>query len=141
MFRLLAQSDAFQTKFDAVKNYKEFASSDYRLLVILAGLIVIVMLSLWLLKRVRRTEPDAPPISIFDKAAADLGLTIMDRWLLIRIAKQQKLLTPLTLLASAQTLGHHANAFIRSQPRWRRDSVAQRVNRIGAKLFDTVQTA
>lgn len=141
MLRLLAQTSNFQSKFDAVKNYKDHAPFDYRLFVILAGSIIIVLLTLWLLKRVRRTEPDAPPLSVFDKAAADLGLTIMDRWLLIRIAKQQKLLTPLTLLASAQTLGHHANAFIRSQPRWRRESVSHRVNRIGVKLFDTVQTA
>ncbi len=140
MLRLLAQSKDVFSRFDGVKNYKDHAPFDYRLLVILLGTIVIVTLTLWLVRRVRRKEPDAPPLSVFDKAAAELGLTIMDRWLMVRIAKQQKLRTPLTLLASSQTLAQHANDFIRAQPRWRRASVAQRVNRIAEKLFAAVPT-
>lgn len=141
MLSLLAQVDKFHQRIDAVKNYKDHAPFDYRLLVILAGVAIIVSLSIWLMKRVRRTAPDAPPMSVFDEAAANLGLSITERWLLVRIAKQQKLPTPLTLLASSQTLAHHANAFIKSQPRWRKDSVTQRVNGIFTKLFDPAKAA
>lgn len=54
------------------------------------------------------------PVSIFRHVIRDWGLARSEVSLLIRIARQQQLPSPLTLVLSAATLDHHVRAYAKS---------------------------
>lgn len=58
------------------------------------------------------------PLWIYRRIATDLHLTIKQQWRLYRIARQQQLTSPLTLLLSPATFTHHTSAYLSQvQPR------------------------
>ncbi len=58
----------------------------------------------------RRLRVRLSPLWAFDRAARQMGLRPVDRWVLWRAAKTEGLTSPLTLLVCAATLEHHAES-------------------------------
>ena len=52
------------------------------------------------------------PLWIYRRIAIDLGLSGAQQWRLYRVARQQHLTSPLTLLLSPATFTHHTTAYI-----------------------------
>lgn len=83
----------------------------------------------------RRHERSAP-LGIFHRIAAQMGLTLRQEWLLVKIARHQSIPTPLTLLLSGSTFAHHAKPFIEAASRRRRRAITAKVQVIAVRLFD-----
>ncbi len=98
---------------------------------ILIGFLIALKLFLWYRKKDRPTGP----MIIFYQICKQVGLSLQSQWLLIRIAKQQSLSTPLTLLVCHATLSSHAQAYAQSLPVTRRGDVLMQVVGIQYKLF------
>src|SRR5690606_27778682 len=96
------------------KQISEHAGNDATLstgwVVLAVGLFLALVgaLSLRHWWRTRRERPT--PVLTFMALARQLGLSLSDQWLLIRLSMRQKLPTPITLVLSPGTLRHHARA-------------------------------
>ena len=99
---------------------------------------LIGLLWLWRYHRQRHLRPR--PWATFNQVASAMGIGAADQWLLIRIAWQQSLPTPLTLMLSHSTLHHYAHRYAASLNNARRRSVLDRASAIEHFMFDT-QTA
>ncbi|MEM9883679.1 MAG: hypothetical protein AAF800_12265 [Planctomycetota bacterium] len=75
----------------------------------LLTLLSVISLLGWL--RQQRVRPHR--LVVFNRVGRDLGLTLTDRWLLWRIARDAGLPTPLALLLTPGTLGRHARDHLR----------------------------
>ncbi len=100
------------------------------------SVLLAVLGGLWLW-RWHKTRHERPrPFATFNHAADQMGLSLSDQWLLTRIARQQKLPTPLTLMLAAGTLQHHGEQYIQTvKPTGRRKSIATRIAAIHWLLF------
>ncbi|MCC6681179.1 MAG: hypothetical protein IT445_09805 [Phycisphaeraceae bacterium] len=100
-----------------------------------AGLVlmVVAVLSFRHWWRTRHERPT--PLLTFLSLAEKLGLTRGEQWLLIRVASQQKLSSPIALLLSAGTLAAHGRAFAGRYSTTRSKMLMQRVRNISDKLF------
>ena len=54
--------------------------------------------------------------TVFTALADELGLSIRQQWLLVRVAQQQALPTALALLLSADTYTHHSRKYVQHLP-------------------------
>lgn len=73
------------------------------------------------------------PRRIYRQVIGDFGFTHSEKRLLVRIARQQQLPTPLTLLLSATTFEHHVGDYARAtdpRPRAKFDARVERVREI-----------
>ena len=75
------------------------------------------------------------PVQIFNDVVEGLGLTLADRWLLIRIAHQQALPSPLTLVLSESTFGYHFEQYAQAVGVKRAAKIQRRVDRIKRVIF------
>ena len=104
--------------------------------IIVAGGLLLIALGVVLLVRWwRQRHLRSRPWAVFHAVASTAGLTLLDRWLLMRIAHQQRLPTPLTLLLSGRTLRLHARAYVEHLPPFRRAPVMQRIASIRRDVF------
>ncbi|MFW6059711.1 MAG: hypothetical protein ACODAQ_05985 [Phycisphaeraceae bacterium] len=110
-------------------------------LIVAAGLLLLVLGAVMVMRRWRMRHLQSHPMLVFHQVAATAGLNWWDRWLLIRIARQQALPTPLTLLLSGRTLRVHGRAYVEAQPPWRRAPVLQRIASIRRSLFGRMGAA
>lgn len=103
------------------------------------GVLVVLLGIVALRKRLiqARERPRAP--RVFRHVAAALGLTLSERRLLVRIARQQALPSPIALLCSPATLAFHADQYGRTVPTRRRAWVRRRVAILRRALFDDAQ--
>ena len=84
---------------------------------------IVGLLWLWRWGSARRHQ--LTPMRIFHQVLAGLGLTQSDKGLVVRIARQQSLITPLTLVLSEGTFEHHLNQYAQSvRPRRRAKDLA-----------------
>jgi len=110
--------------------------------ILFAGGLLLTALGVWLLIRWwRKRHSRSRPWAVFLEVAQVAGLSVSDRWLLVRIARQQALPTPLTLLLSGRTLRLHAREFAAAQPPWRRAALMQRVASIRRDVFGDMGAA
>lgn len=85
----------------------------------------------------RRSAERSRPIGLFLQVAEALGINWQDRWLLMRIARQQKLPSALTLLLSKSTMLIHAQGYAASFGERRRERVLQQVAHIASLVFES----
>jgi hypothetical protein len=95
------------------------------------GTIALIHAWRWIQKRRRAPAP----VRVFHRISDELGLTWKDQLLLIRIAHQQVLPSPLALLLSPRTLDHHGSSYVESLTDRQRDKAASRVQSIHQRLF------
>ncbi|MEX0777105.1 MAG: hypothetical protein WD042_15480 [Phycisphaeraceae bacterium] len=81
---------------------------------VICAVVLAVLLGLGVRRWWGQQQGQAAPLRTFSHIAGDLGLTWVEQWLLWRIARQQQLPTPLTLLISPATLDHHAGRYVQS---------------------------
>jgi hypothetical protein len=97
--------------------------------------VVLLVLALWMWKRHRGEDAPSRPMAVFRRVAGKVALSIGEQVLLTRIARQQKLPTPLTLLLSSGTLQHHGQRYAESLPESQRRNALARIARVGRKVF------
>ena len=92
---------------------------------------------IWLGWRNRTIHPsaDRTPLRIFNDLARQFHLSLIDRWLLIRIAQVQGLPNPITLLISPRTMRHHAEAYSQSFSSRRRRHLLRKVASLRRVVF------
>ncbi len=122
-----------------------FASDESAMTLLMVFVIALFLAMAWFYWRNRTLyEPAAaasgtgepgPSLQLFRDLSRELSLTLRDRWLLIRIARQQSLPTPLTLFVSPRTLRHHAVAYAQSLPAYRRRRLIARVATLRRQVF------
>lgn len=101
---------------------------------LLAGLAVVgvirVGLAAWK-PLMRRAEP----VTLFNRAAAELGVGLFDRWLLWRMARQTGLRSALTLLLSRTTLDHFTARYTQDMAEHRAAHIRARIASLRGDLF------
>lgn len=101
--------------------------------VVLLGLLLCIAV----FQKLQHPAKHTRPLLTFHRFARQLGLSWMDQWLLWRIAHQQHLPSPLTLILSPLTLRHHAAVFLSdleiSRPR--RSAIMLRVAAMRRAMF------
>ncbi len=120
---------------EASKHWGSDAVTPVHWIVIAAGILLTFLGLLLVVRWWHRRHLRSHPWGVFHHVAGAVGLSWSDRWLLMRIARQQKLPTPLTLVLSGRTLRMHGRAFAAVQPPWRRAVIMQRVASIRRDLF------
>jgi hypothetical protein len=103
--------------------------------VVVMSIIVFAMAVLRIIKWRRSRNRIDGPLLVFHQIAKQLELDITTQWLLIRVAQQQNLPTPLTLLICDSTFAHHAKAYVKSLPAQRQPTVLEQLSRTHQHLF------
>ena len=103
--------------------------------VVAMSVIILVMLVLRIIKWRNSRNREDGPLLVFHQIARQLELDITTQWLLIRVAQQQNLPTPLTLLICDSTFSHHAKAYVKSLPAQRQQSVLNQLSKTHQHLF------
>jgi hypothetical protein len=107
----------------------------FPMLLILACVLAAVASGLWLWERHKHRHLRSTPLRTFHHAAQTVGLGLSDQWLLARIARSERLISPLTLLLSSATLDHHARRYLDTLSPRRRGRFQARIDQIGGMLF------
>ena len=100
----------------------------------LVVLLVLALTGMWLWERYKKTREQSTPFRVFRRIARELGLGLSDQLFLARIAHQQRLPSPLTLIFSHATLDHPARLYAAGLVEFRRAGVLDRVARIRDRL-------
>ena len=123
----------FKDAFDPVDNTFPATS----VLLIFLGLMLLLA-SIWGWRWHQRRHLRSEPMIVFHQLAGQMGLSLRQQWLLVRIAHRQALPTPLTLMLSSATLRHHAGRFAQALAPSRRPALQAKVDVIARLLFDQV---
>jgi len=104
---------------------------------LLVFFLALVGAMLWLAWRNRtlHAPADATPLRLFNDLARELHLSLMQRWLLIRIARAQNLPSAITLLVSPHTLRHHAAAYSKSLSNRKRTRTLKQIATLRRSVF------
>ncbi|MEM1444440.1 MAG: hypothetical protein AAGF84_00135 [Planctomycetota bacterium] len=107
----------------------------WSVLVLAAGLLITIAVGISLHRRLTGKPGDPAPGEAFVTHARHIGLTWRQILLLIRIARNAKLPTPLTLLVAAGPLYHHGRQFAAGYSMARRDRIHRAISAIHRKAF------
>ena len=109
-------------------------------IMVAAGLLLLLISSLSLYRLWRTRDQRSTPLLVFHRLAKQFGLSLRDQWLLYRIARQQTLPTPLTLMLARDTLEHHARAYAQGHTSARAQTLSQHIDTIAHTLFGDAPT-
>ena len=99
-----------------------------------AASLCLLLLFLILMRYYKDLRRRYRPMSLFMQVSKSLGLGLLDRLWLIRVARQQGLISPLVLLMSPATLDHHAERFMASLSSSEARHMARRLQMIRSRL-------
>jgi hypothetical protein len=105
-------------------------------LLIAAGGIIVLLCGLSIANWWKHRGEHSHPLLVFSTTAQLVGLSYRNQWTLLRLAHQQSLTSPLTLMLSPDTFDHHAKTYLDSRPGWRQEPVRRQLSTIRATLFD-----
>ncbi|MEM1355475.1 MAG: hypothetical protein AAGC44_08785 [Planctomycetota bacterium] len=118
---------------------ENFVSNRYDLpwdvVVVGIGAVLAAIAAVSLYRWWQRRNEDPSPLVIFSAIARKAGLSWGERYLLWRIARRQKLDTPIALLLARGTLRHHAAAYAKHLSPAGRDRVRSRIDSLSQRLF------
>lgn len=97
---------------------------------ILAAIAAVSLYRWW-----QNRNDDPTPLVLFSAIARKAGLSWGERLLLWRIARRQKLDSPIALLLARGTLRHHANLFAQHLSPRGRDRLTYRIEKLSERLF------
>lgn len=97
---------------------------------ILAAIAAVSLYRWW-----QRRNDDPTPLVLFSAIARKAGLSWGERLLLWRIARNQKLETPIALLLARGTLRHHAAGFAHKLSPHGRQRLQHKIDRLCERLF------
>ncbi len=95
----------------------------------------LLLVAVWGWRHKKQRHLRSTPMSVFHRVATQLDIDLTMQWLLVRIARQQALPSPLVLLMSGTTLNHHADRFADQLPARKRTVVLARIKVLGRILF------
>ena len=101
---------------------------------IASGLVIVVISTISWYRRHKTRHLRSHPSAVFRRAAREARLSFSQQMLLWRIARQQALPTPLTLLLSATTLRHHASAYASTKSKEAEQMVLAHVEEIRNRM-------
>ncbi len=104
-------------------------------IMIAAGLLLIVMAGMGLHRFWRTRDQRSAPLLVFHRLARRLGVGLRGQWLMYRIARQQALPTPITLMLCPATFRHHAGAYIATAGPQRGPALRRRADALATELF------
>jgi hypothetical protein len=110
-------------------------------LLLLGGVLLAVVTAMWWWERRRSRHLRSHPHKLFEQVAREAGLSWYDRWLLTRMARQQRLPSALTLLLCPATLAHHAQQYALARAPGRRARIAARATGIARTVFAEKEVA
>ena len=99
------------------------------------AVVLVILLIVKLVERMRNKDRKDGPLLVFHQVAKQLGVDISTQWLLIRVAQQQNLPTPLTLLICGSTFVHHSKAYVKSLPAHRQKLLLAQLSKTHQRLF------
>ncbi len=97
-----------------------------------------VMMLYW--RRRRMQKPKQAPGKLLSQVVEGFGLTSADIRLLVRVAHQQELPSPITLLLSEATFDHHIHQHVESGHTRAKKRIQSRLDRIRQILFGQRRT-
>ncbi|MFA9477693.1 hypothetical protein ACERK3_05225 [Phycisphaerales bacterium AB-hyl4] len=110
--------------------------------VILSGSVLLFILAIvWVWNWWKQRNEQPRPWWVFYRTASHMGLTLREQWLLVRIARHERLPSPLTLMLSRRTLGHHARQYLARRSQHRRAAIIRRLLAIRSALFDSLESS
>lgn len=113
--------------------FDELMSVESILIVLLV--LGLAIAGLWLWQAWRRRHLGSAPLLSFHRIAVQAGLSLADQWVLVRIARNRRLHSPLTLMLCNSTLTDHADRYLATLTAPRRAVAARRLRRIEQQLF------
>lgn len=106
-----------------------------RSLLIMLGGVLLIFICL-AIRQWYRDRPKEPGSSVlFRRIARQVGLGWLDQWLLLQIARANRLPSPLTLLVARGTFLHYAHQYAEAVSGWRKPMVAARASRILGRVY------
>ena len=136
---ILQQSTQSQAeKFNEIsKHFKSFGASEDSTAILLGTVAVLCLLLLILMftRYLRETRRRYRPMGVFMKVGKSMGLGLLDRLWLVRVAKREGLVSPLTLLMSPATLSHHTNRYLKRLSTSEASHMSYRLRMIQDQLF------
>lgn len=99
------------------------------LAVLIAGIAII--------RQIHLQRLHSHPLRTFRLVASNLGLTLSDQWLLVRVAGRSKLKSPITLLLSPTTFTHHASVFVTPLTGAKRERVQHSLDDLRRRVFES----
>lgn len=117
------------------KNFSSDGLISTHWLLIAAGAVLLLLSCISIARWWKHRDQHSHPLLVFFGTARLAGLGITDRWVLVRIARQQSLSSPLTLMLSPATFDHHVKAFLASCPGWQRERTQRRAHTIRQTLY------
>lgn len=137
MLLILAQTRE-RADLEAISQYVTSGEMDWPWHWLLIGVgFLLALFSIMSLIRLHRSGAwQRQTLLLAYQVAQQIGLRLRDMWLLYRIARQQQLPSPLTLMFSADTLEHHARDFTRGHPPGRQKRIMRQVERIQRVIFE-----
>ena len=141
---LLAQADSaapgvVRDKADILKDISGNLTSDGLItthwLFIAAGIVFVLLSTVSIVQWWKHRHEHSHPWLIFMSTARFAGLGFREQWTLFRIAHQQKISSPLTLMLSPGTFDHHVKAHLDTCPGWRREARRRTSQSIRDHLF------
>ena len=103
--------------------------------VVAISFILLIVLTVKLVQWRKAKNRQDGPLLVFNQVARKLGLDISSQWVLIRMAQQQNLPTPLTLLICDSTFSYHAKSYVKSFPPNRQKSILNQLKTVHHHLF------
>ena len=144
MLYLLAQSDSLgwkdsprlHTMSDAIKNHWSGAQMPPTIFIVIAIVLLMMLAVVWYWKWQNTRYLRSEPILTFRYIAKEVGLTMREQVLLIRIAHRLGLASPLTLILSQGTLEHHVELYARQKHPMRQKQVYSQAKKLSKRLFE-----
>lgn len=117
------------------EHWGDDAAAPLQWMLVALGVLLILLAVLLVVRWWRQRHQHSHPWLVFHRIAGVAELSLRDRLLLMRVARQQGLPTPLTLLLSGRTLRVHGRGFVKAQAPWRRAALMQRIASIRRHVF------
>jgi hypothetical protein len=104
-------------------------------LIIAAGLVMLILSTVSIAQWWKHRHENSHPWLVFMVTARLAGLGYALQWTLFRVAQQQRLASPLTLMLSPGTFDHHVKAYLDTRSGWRREGLRRKTQAVRDGLF------
>lgn len=104
-------------------------------LLIAAGGMLLLLSGLSIARWYKHRDEYSNPLLVYLGVSRLVGLSYRDQWLLMRIARNGSLVSPLTLMLSPATFQHHAQPYINTRSTHRQQALKRRTQALHDTLF------
>ncbi len=109
-------------------------------LIIAVGLVLLLLSTLSILQWWQRRHEQSHPWLVYLSTARFAGLGLRHQWVLLWVARQQKLVSPITLMLSPSTFDMHVKAYLESRSGMRQEGLRRKLQEVRDILYGDVVT-